>query len=86
MPKLSLPSPRSRTVNFRVTEREYIDLCRACVLSGHSLSEFARTAVLEFAQVHPLAEGSIRRRFIDLEEKLSRVIDSLDRVSLVAMK
>ena len=83
MPKVLLSASRSRVVNFRLTEQEYLDLRRVCSMSGHNLSDFARTAVLEFAQVQPLAEGSLRRQFMNLDEKLSRVIDSLDRIEPV---
>ncbi len=73
---------RSRLVTFRVSAEEYETLTRSCLECGaRSIAEFARSAVLQTAQVLHAPTGDLSG---DLT-KLSRGLRDLDLV-LVDMR
>lgn len=78
MPKLLLPNPRTRIINFRVTDQEYDRLLSACAIAGgNSLSEFARRTVLIVANDTATPDGGVVSRLENLDEKLARLDGSV---------
>ncbi len=74
--------PRSRVVNFRVTEQEFEEVKSSCALSGRPcISEYAREAVLEFSRSQRFVRGAVERRLLNVDDKLTRVLDLLERTS-----
>ncbi len=75
--------PRSRLVNFRLTEEEYGGLAAVCARKGSpSISDFARAAILRTVEAEAVREGpansllaafgqrinELERRFQDLAQ------------------
>jgi hypothetical protein len=70
---MSVLHPRNRLVNFRLSEDEFERLKSSCAIQGaRSVSDFARTAVLERMQdgVH---HGSSETRVHQLDHKVSEL-------------
>jgi uncharacterized protein (DUF1778 family) len=80
MQKSVIQKPRSKLVNFRLTEDEYANLKRASVVSGaRSFSDFARSAALNSAE-EP-ASDSLRTQALSQKiNELQSTIRSLTRV------
>ncbi len=77
MPKLPLSKPRTRVINFRVTEQEYTAIRGACLLDGgHNLSEFARGATLDLARSRAAGTACVN----DQLNKLGKTLDELVKV------
>lgn len=73
-----MSSPRTRVINFRVTEQEYDVVRSACRIDGgQNLSEFARRATVDTARacVGAGSNGSdgLRNQLDTLGQKISRV-------------
>ena len=73
--------PRSRLVNFRLTEEEYGRLAAVCARKGSpSISDFARAAVLRRIEAEMTREGppdsvlaALRERLNDLERNFQNL-------------
>lgn len=67
-----LPARRSRLVTFRVSDDEYEDLSRSCILHGaRSLSDFARASVLQNVQASRSPATTLRGDLVTISKKLS---------------
>ena len=75
---MSRTESRSRTVVFRLTEKEYVALKRACSRAHRSVSEFARLELL-FA-IHSDPEDGPCQDFRAVGEKLSKVQSKLEEL------
>jgi uncharacterized protein (DUF1778 family) len=74
MPRLPISSPRSRVIQFRVSEQEYDAVCSACRLDGgQNLSEFARHATIDVARSLVAGTSGLQTQLNTLGQKLSRV-------------
>lgn len=91
---MSVLKPRSRLVNFRLSEEEYAAMNAACEKSGaRSLSDFARGAVLHAIQQadHGIrVNGELTGPGVDslvkqIESRLTAILGRLDHVSAAAM-
>ncbi|MGA2436443.1 MAG: hypothetical protein ABSG25_14305 [Bryobacteraceae bacterium] len=81
MPRLPISSPRTRVINFRVTEQEYDVVCAAChIQGGQNLSEFARRATIDYARARVAGTDCLQNQLDTLEQKLSRVDTILDEL------
>jgi hypothetical protein len=72
---MSVINPRNRLVNFRLSESEFESLRVACQAMGaRSISEFARSAVLDKMSLHD-AGGSDpgRSKVFQLDNKVSEL-------------
>ena len=70
---MAVTKPRTRLVNFRLSEEEFRTLREACETGGaRSLSDFARTAVLTNPSVRG-EEDRLRLRLALIEEKMGEV-------------
>lgn len=60
-PKMRKSERRMAMFHIRVTDQEYKAICKAADLSGMTVSEFVRPAVLQLAtrQIAGLADGTI---------------------------
>ena len=68
---MTVIKPRTRLVNFRLTEEEYQHLTAACSLRGsRSLSDFARSAVLRLADSPGQSAGYLPGRLTTLDDKV----------------
>jgi hypothetical protein len=64
--------PRSRLVNFRLTEEEYGRLAAVCARRGSpSISDFARAAILRTIEAQTEREGPVDTQLAALGERLS---------------
>jgi hypothetical protein len=73
MPKLN-SSPRTRVINFRLTEHEFEVIQSACrVEGGQNFSEFARRATLDLARSRTNGNAGVQTQLDKLGERLSRV-------------
>lgn len=84
---MSVINPRNRLVNFRLSEVEFEALRLAChTLGSRSISEFARSAVLEKMTLHEGGDGdSGRTRVYRLDNKVSELETRVGQLlSLVA--
>jgi hypothetical protein len=84
---MSVVDPRTRLVNFRLSEAEYERLRAVCTESrARSISEFARNAVLTALEADRLpppclpADG-LGRRVEDLEDRVGQLLLLLDLAS-----
>ncbi|MFN8811528.1 MAG: plasmid mobilization protein [Acidobacteriota bacterium] len=69
--------PRTRLVNFRLSEEEYQQLKETCARSGaRSVSDYARSSVLSGAAQAGALAASFPSERIDQIESLLRRIDS----------
>jgi len=81
MPKLPISSPRSRVIQFRVSEQEYDAVCSACRIDGgQNLSEFARHATIDVARSLVSGTSGLQTQLNNLGQKLSRVDTVLDEL------
>ncbi len=76
---MSSTETRSRTVIFRLTEREYTLLKRACSRESRSLSEFARVELL--AAIEGKAEGGEYQVGVELS-RLRAAVEELKELVL----
>ena len=80
MPKISA-TPRNRLLTFRVTPKEFDHLRSACSLRGmRCLSDFARTAVFEYARSAAALDSALHDRLGALDQKLSRLDSAVDHI------
>lgn len=71
--------PRTRLVNFRLSEEEFEMLKETCARSGaRSISDFARAAILATSAV-PVALSTCGNRLERLESLLTRLEASLSQ-------
>ena len=71
---MSVPSPRNRLVNFRVSDEEYVTLRTACTQHGaRSISDFARLAVLGWAGSTDLQTTAMQWRLSALGHKMAEL-------------
>jgi uncharacterized protein (DUF1778 family) len=82
--KLIHSKPRTRAINFRLSEDEFEELKRACAAEGsRSLSDFARRAVWRMivqdidAGLPGTARDRINRRLDKLQEQLTELAGML---------
>lgn len=76
---MAIQKPRTRLINFRVSEEEYDQLRSASEKSGaRSLSDFARSAILQTfdgdAQSLAPAINGIDRKVDEMQEKLGKLV------------
>ena len=70
---MAVTKPRTRLVNFRVSEDEFQSLREACETGGaRSISDFARCAVLT-TPAKPENDEVLRLRLALIEEKMGEV-------------
>ena len=85
---MSVINPRNRLVNFRLSEIEFEKLKAACLEHGaRSISEFARSSVLNSLGASGVAIGEKRGRMTDLDQKVAELeirVDQLLRLLAVA--
>ena len=77
---MAIQKPRTRLINFRVSEDEYDQLRQASEKSGaRSLSDFARSAILHSfdGNGHSAAIDDIDRKVVEMQESLSQVLRQL---------
>ncbi len=77
-------------VNVRLTEQEFEFLCAACERHGRSISEFARTALLDHA-ARPEADApfsyrisSLDRKLSDLQSTFTQLVENMEALNRVA--
>lgn len=71
---MAVTKPRTRLVNFRVSEDEFQSLREACETGGaRSISDFARCAVLTSNGERPGTDDLLRLRLALIEEKMGEV-------------
>jgi hypothetical protein len=71
---MAVTKPRTRLVNFRVSEDEFQSLREACESGGaRSISDFARCAVLTSNGERPQSDDLLRLRLALIEEKMGEV-------------
>ncbi|MBL8210893.1 MAG: hypothetical protein JNK87_09285 [Bryobacterales bacterium] len=81
-------TPRNRIVTFRVSDEELESLFRACTQSGaRSISEFARTATLEWARSQGAKRGflvddlaTVAHQLEELNAELRDVSERIERL------
>ena len=67
-----LRARRSRLVTFRVSDDEYEDLSRSCIIHGaRSLSDFARASVLQNVQASRAPATTLRGDLVSISRKLA---------------
>jgi hypothetical protein len=78
--KNSILQPRTKLVNFRVTEDEYEKLRSASVARGaRCLSDFARVAVMQAAGgAATSADPDFHRRIAAIESEVARLANRFD--------
>jgi hypothetical protein len=94
---MSVLRPRTRLVNFRLSDDEFDRLRASCALHGsRSISEFARTSVLERMETNPnVAFGSqsggtqnrmfqLDNKVNDLEHRFTQILQILQAGALAA--
>jgi hypothetical protein len=72
---MSVINPRNRLVNFRLSEAEFENLRTACqALGARSISDFARSAVLEKMSQHvPGPADMSNQRVVQLDYKVAEL-------------
>ena len=71
---MPVPRPRTRLVNFRISEEEYETLRAACTRHGaRSISDFARLAVLGWAGSTDLQATAMQWRLSSLGHKMAEL-------------
>ena len=71
---MSITNPRTKLVNFRLSEDEFQNLREASVQNGaRSLSDFARSAVLRQLTGETDGDGLLHIRLSDLDHKVSAI-------------
>jgi hypothetical protein len=74
--------PRSRLVNFRLTEEEYGRLAAVCARKGSpSLSDFARSSILRTIEAEAGYEKPIDLQLASLGERLTDLERSFRRLA-----
>ena len=72
-------NPRTKLVNFRLSEEEFEDLRQACgSLGARSISDFARSAVL--GKFKLAAEPAIENRLVAMNSKVGELESSLNNL------
>jgi hypothetical protein len=75
---MAVTKPRNRLVNFRVSEEEFQTLREACLQGGaRSISDFARSAVLNTFGGSGEAEGQLKIRLSTIDQKMDELDSSL---------
>ena len=71
---MSVINPRTKLVNFRVSEEEFLNLkATSAQFGARSLSDFARNAVLKLHAGDTDESGSLHIRLSDLDHKVSEI-------------
>ena len=71
---MSITNPRTKLVNFRLSEDEFQNLREASIQFGaRSLSDFARSAVLRTHTGETDGDGLLHIRLSDLDHKVSAI-------------
>ena len=75
--------PRNRLITFRVTDEEYEELRRTCVVAGsRSISDLARTALKEIMlPSRERAQSDLAKRICDLESIVEQLKTQLEHSS-----
>ena len=82
---MAVTKPRNRLVNFRVSEEEFQNLRDACLSGGaRSISDFARSAVLNTFSGTAEVEGLLKIRLTTIDQKMDDLDSSL-RTLLIRM-
>jgi hypothetical protein len=77
---MAIYSPRTRLVNFRLSEEEYQTLKEAAIQQGaRSISDFARAAILN-SVAHPHKEGN-NLDLAGLDRKVTEIQGTVERIS-----
>lgn len=81
MPKKRYSKPHDRIVNFRLTDEQYAVLVSTCAVTGDSISQVARTALLQRlnhdTETSPAAK-SLDQTLANLDLTCQRVTMSMD--------
>ena len=71
---MAVNNPRTKLINFRLSEEEFIHLKAASAQFGaRSLSDFARSAVLKLHAGDTDEDGLLHIRLSDLDHKVSEI-------------
>jgi hypothetical protein len=67
--------PRYRVINFRLSSEEYESIYVACLREGYrTMSEFARSAVLDRVQLHQTGQSHPNGSLSQISSKLDAVV------------
>ena len=78
---MSVTNPRTKLVNFRLSEEEFQNLRTASAQFGaRSLSDFARSAVLKSYNGETDADGLLHIRLSDLDNKVSAIETNMRQI------
>jgi hypothetical protein len=71
---MSVSNPRTKLINFRLSEAEFLNLKAASAHFGaRSLSDFARNAVIKSYSNDTDEDGLLHIRLSDLDHKVSEI-------------
>ena len=78
---MSVTKPRTKLVNFRLSEEEFQGLKDASAQFGaRSLSDFARAAVLKSYVGETEGDGLLHVRLSDLDHKVSEIENNMRQI------
>ena len=78
---MSVINPRTKLVNFRLSEEEFQNLRAASAHFGaRSLSDFARAAVLKSSTGDTDTDGLLHIRLSDLDNKVSAIETNMRQI------
>ena len=78
---MAINNPRTKLVNFRLSEEEFQNLRAASTQFGaRSLSDFARSAVLKTYTGDTDADGLLHIRLSDLDNKVSAIETNMRQI------
>lgn len=79
---MSVQRPRTKLINFRLSQDEFDSLKAACsVLRERSISDFARGAVLRSIEAQLPGDGHIQHKLSSLDEKVGELDSMLRRLT-----
>ena len=78
---MAITKPRTKLVNFRLSEEEFQGLREASAQFGaRSLSEFARCAVLKSSVGDSDSDGLLHVRLSDIDQKVSEIESNMRQI------
>ncbi len=78
---MAVTNPRTKLVNFRLSEAEFQDLRAASAQFGaRSLSDFARSAVIKSYAGDTDVDGLLHVRLSDLDHKVSEIETNMRQI------
>ena len=78
---MAVTNPRTKLVNFRLSEEEFQSLKAASAQFGaRSLSDYARSAVLKLHVGEAEVDGLLHVRLSDLDHKVSEIENNMRQI------